>query len=63
MHIIQKILNSIVICYFNYKEKKVMNRLLIKISSFLKTVASISANSLSMIGMFEPECPDELKRN
>mgnify|MGYP003321469985 CR=1 FL=1 len=40
-----------------------MNRLLIKISSFLKTVASISANSLSMIGMFEPECPDELKRN
>lgn len=28
--------------------------------SFVKKSATYSANSLSMIGMYEPECPEEL---
>lgn len=28
--------------------------------NLIKSVAGYSANSLSMIGMYEPECPEEL---
>lgn len=35
--------------------------LLNKLVDFIKKIAFLSANSLSMIGMFEPDCPDELK--
>lgn len=30
---------------------------------FIKKIAFISANSLSMIGMYEPNCPENLKNN
>lgn len=32
-----------------------------KIINFIKQIAYLSANSLSMIGMYEPECPEKLK--
>lgn len=32
-----------------------------KIIELIKQIAYLSANSLSMIGMYEPECPKELK--
>lgn len=31
-----------------------------KILNLIECIASISANSLSMIGMYEPKCPNEL---
>lgn len=36
--------------------------LLNKLVDLIKCIAFLSANSLSMIGMFEPDCPEELKR-
>lgn len=36
--------------------------ILVKLINFVKNIAFLSAKSLSMIGMYEPKCPEKLKK-
>lgn len=42
------------------KMNKLLEFTLNTLVDFIKSVAKLSANSLSMIGMYEFECPEEL---